>query len=216
MNKITLTIIIILGLNILFAQEKSQPDSTKLWLKPGEGGFISKYSNDLEHYNRLTLLGITLPHTKHYMVDTESPLTFVWLSKDKINSNNSNISIMPALEIGILLSHIYLIKTESINHLYHIISFTNSSHNFYFHGNPDKNENRDLPLINMAFFVKNNTDLFLFQSNNWLQVSPGAGLKFLHGAFALDVGYQMKYQFIDDGTIKNDPSAILSLTIYSF
>ena len=119
-------------------------------------------------------------HITERYIREASPLNISWQKKDPHNKNKTNYSIFPLLDFCLS----YLVNRDSdqweynFSNLYSPYFLLNTSH--YLLMNKMK---YNQPSLNVAFFIKNNTDLFVFEKNNWAQISPGIGLRFFIGGF---------------------------------
>jgi hypothetical protein len=174
-----------------------------------------KYSNNFHSMNRI-IVGGSVAYSNHYLIDADL-FSFKWLNKDENNSNRTNISIMPVIDLGILFSLGLIIPNDfKGDNLISPLYITNSTHNFFVFGNPDGSDFYNPPKANLSFFIKNNTDYYIIQSNNWFELSPGAGIKLFYSSLALDFGYERKYQMIDNGKTNIINELFFSITSYIY
>ncbi len=171
--------------------------------KPINGSFIIQLRQNAKDMNRFKYT--ISQHITNRYVREDSYCNISWQKKDSYNKNKANYSIFPILDFGLN----YLVYKDSDHwefnpkNLYSPYFLLNSSH--YFLINKMKYK---FPSINLALFVKNNTDIFVFEKNNWAQLSPGFGVRlFLGGIIGLTIeaGFENRsvYLFNEKKIINN-------------
>jgi hypothetical protein len=183
-------------------------DIDPLWI---HNALIFKHSNDFHSTNK-TSIGVAYPVSKNYLIDFDL-FQFAWINKDPFNEFERNVSVFPIFDIGIFLSTVYLIPNFDNFWILPAV-YTNSSHNFFLKGNPDYTFGNEKVGFNIALFAKNNTSFYVFRKNNWFEVAPGAGVKLYYRNFAIDLGYERRYQFVENERLKSKHGFFFSITGY--
>ena len=129
--------------------------------EPIHESYLIQYRQNFDFMTRFKFT-ISQHITERYIREC-SPLNISWQKKDSFNNNKTNYSVFPLLDLCLS----YFVYNNS-NNLYSPYFLLNSSH--YLLLNKMKYNRLSL---NAAIFFKNNTDLFVFEKNNWSQVSPG-------------------------------------------
>ncbi len=187
-------IVIIIGVNTLLAQNVI-PNSVKVDSLTKYNALILKYSNDFHSANRIGIGG-AVPYSNFFEIESDF-ISVSWVNKDNANKNKKNVSVFTIIDMGLVMCTDYLLpeKIRAKNFLFPVF-LTNSSHNFFLRGNPDYTYYNEKVGFNIAMFVKNNTNLYLFRENKWFEVVPGFGIKLYYNYLAVDIGYERKYQII--------------------
>ena len=204
-------IIFCVGFSTLFAQNVNQ-DSLYVDSLSKYNAVIWKYNNDFHSANRIGF-GISIPYTSFYEIESDF-LSISFLNKDNNNNRKFNVSIYPILEFGIISLGIITLPESIKEKLLPPFYLSNSSHNFYLRGNPDYTYNNEKVGFNIALFVKNNTNLYVFRKNNWFEVAPGFGIKLYYKYFAVDIGYERKYQIFQHERPYSEDGFFYSITGY--
>jgi len=174
--------------------EQAISDSVNIDPLSMHNAMITRYSNDFHSINKISM-GYALPFSKSIITEFDF-IQFAWINKDPFNRDKRNVSVFPILDIGVFASLVYL--SPDFNKFWLLpIVYTNSSHNFFLNGNPDYTFKKEKIGFNAALFVKNNTSIYVFRKNNWFEVAPGVGVKLYYRHFALDFGYERRYQFVE-------------------
>ncbi len=166
--------IIFLNLNCVIEDETVEVRD----YEPINGSFIIQLRQNVDNMNRLKLT-ISQHITERYIRE-DSYVNISWQKKDIYNRNKTNYSIFPFFDL--CLNYLVYRKSDhwefNPDNLYSPYFLFNTSHYLLMN---KMNYNR--PSINAAIFVKNNTDLFVFEKNNWAQISPGIGIRIFVGGF---------------------------------
>ncbi len=134
-------------------------------------------------------IGYTFPISSHYLVEVK-PIRVSWINKDKYNKDRDNYSIFFAIDFA--NSYIFSKIFPDINYFLQPFYFTNSYHNFFLNGNPDFYKVQPKSIPNLAIFLKNDTEYYVFKKNKWLEIAPGAGIKLCFYNFGAELGYEKK------------------------
>jgi hypothetical protein len=177
----------------------------------------AQYSYDLNETNRLNIMSFSFKVNQNYIIENNC-LNVVWTKKDNFNSGKTNFSIMPFFDIGLMSLQAGFNKQSIRKNLLFFPSFLiNASHYFILRKNPDKlsTHRHILPSI----FVKNKTDLFIFQKVNWMQFSPGVGVRVYFGDglmyWTFDAGYEKEIKLTFESKTELDNSLFFSIGIYT-
>ncbi len=175
-----------------------------------DGAFILQYRTSPNGINRFK--ATVSQHITNSYIREDSYVNFTWLKKDSYNKNKTNYSVFPILDFamhylvynnsdqwefdpGTLLSPYFLLNSS------HYILTKKMTHKF--------------PELILAFFIKNNTDLFVIEKNNWAQLSPGLGVRlFLGGQYGvvIESGYEFKAKYLfKEEKFHNDSDLFFSL-----
>lgn len=143
--------------------------------------FLFQYRQNHNNMNRFKL-STSGRITSRYIRESGS-FNISWITKDSFNDNKKHYSIFPILDFGLscLLNKNLSYWEYFSKDLYSPYFLLNTSH--YFLLNKMKENS---PSVNIAFLLKNNTDLFVLKKNKWAQVSPGIGVRiFIGGMYGL-------------------------------
>lgn len=190
--------------------EQAISDSLDINPLSSHNAFLLKYNNNFHSTNRISS-GTALAFSRNILTEIDI-LQYVWINKDPFNKNKRNVSIFPVFDLGIG-SLISFLNPCSDLWLFPVM-ITNSSHNLFLNGNPDYTSGKEKVGFNSAFFIKNNTSLYVFWKNNWLDVAPGVGVKLYYRRFALDFGYERRYQFVEHKKPHIEDGFFFSITGY--
>ena len=178
------------------------------------GSFIFQLRKKTNNMNRFKYT--VSQHITNRYIREDSSFNISWQKNDPYNKNKTNYSIFPILDFGL---HFLVYKDSdqwelNPRNLLSPYFLLNSSHYFLI------NEmTYNFPTINLALFVKNNTDLFIFKKNNWAQLSPGFGVRiFLGGQYGLTVEAGLENRTIylfDNKKIINNSFYFFSLGLLS-
>jgi len=200
-------LIIAFSFSNLFAEDTKQ-DSSSVDLFD-HFAIMLKYNNDLHSENRINIGG-KLPLYKYYSIDAGF-LNLTWLNKDYNNHQRRNFSLFPVIDWGLMFLISQTIPKEILEkNEYSTMFITNASHVLHITGRIDENNPTHL---RGSLIFKNYTDLFLFQQKNWLQVSPGVGIKLISGPIEFDLGYERKFQFVEHRKIKTVDGYFFSIVL---
>jgi hypothetical protein len=136
-----------------------------------------------------------------------------WIDKDKYNDKKTNFSIMPVLDIGVILINALLFNEDSIMNKYPIQILSNGYYSFKLIGNSDFDDNIEYKSYFFSVFIKNNTDYYVFKKHNWMKLSPGLGLEFQKGMFDLKVGYQKELELIKSSKMNEKDNIFFSIGV---
>lgn len=203
--KIVLLLIFSL-ITIPLLSQTSKSDS----LKNAHISMILKYTNDFHSNNRISTAA-SIAFFSNYLIEMDI-LAYDWLSKDCINSNRNNISIFPLIDLGLF----YLTGNGKWENDWTILplTLTNSSHQLYLFGNPDYSDYNKHPGFNLSLFTKNCTNIYIIQKIYWIEIAPGAGIKLYYCPFALDIGFERKYQIVEKQRAKFEDGFFFTINFY--
>lgn len=205
-------VVIIIGVSSLFAQNGFN-NSIKVNSLTKYNAMLWKYSNDFHTANKISFGG-SVPYSNHYLIDA-SVFSIAWLNKDHANKNKENVSIFSIIDVGlVMLTDKLLPEDKKAKNFLFPVFLTNSSHNFFLRGNPDYTYNNEKVGFNIALFLKNNTNLYIFRENKWFEVAPGFGIKLYYNYFAVDIGFERKYQIVRNEKPNSVDGFFFSLTGY--
>ncbi|MDD3052254.1 MAG: hypothetical protein PHR06_14060 [Candidatus Cloacimonetes bacterium] len=156
-----------------------------------------KYYNNFHSFNRVSL---SIPtYTTDYYEFTPDVSMLSWLTKDKYNRNNSNVSISGLTQLGLSGLGSIVLPSKVKPTASAIMNSISSFNYFYLYGTPyfDK---KDLPNFKVAIFIKNHYDIFVLRKEKWLGLSPGIGIKIFYKYFGVNIGYEKEIHFIGNRT----------------
>lgn len=189
-KKSYLTLLLCLILLALFAEDKAEKPY------PMGYGFLSfNYGYKVNTTQQFTW-GITPFITQRLALDVPY-VGWSYISNDPFNDTRDNYSVYQVLA-PLSLGLIGYGLNEIVDTTYHIYSsiilpaLINST--LYY--------NIPLPVAKEGFFyvapfIKNETDWFIMRKHDWVQISPGAGLRWQFGGIVglvLTTGYQRSFQ----------------------